>query len=151
MHQLPMEFAAPMERTGYQAAAHQAPAAVGVGSRTLELDQRQREGRHMQEEGALPTTLEEAGQHQQTAEHPAELELCRPDTPVHSMLHAHQGLTWEASDRWSVPPHGAYRAYALDLTCHQPYHRYQAGHAADRACPDHHHDGHKHHCWGAYA
>jgi len=70
-----MEPEGPMERTGHQAAVNQALATVGVGSRTLEPDQRQssREGRHMQEEErALPRTLQGAGQHQQTAEHLAE-------------------------------------------------------------------------------
>ena len=62
-----------MERTGHQAAVNQALATVGVGSRMLEPDQRQREEHHMQEEeGALPRTLQGAGQHQQTAEHLAE-------------------------------------------------------------------------------
>ena len=83
-----------MERTGHQAAVNQALATVGVGSRTPELDQRQREGHHMQEEeGALPRTLEGVGQNQQTAEHLAEPKLHRLGTLVHSTLNEQQGLT----------------------------------------------------------
>ena len=83
-----------MERTGHQAAVNQALATAGAGSRTLEPDQRQEEGRHTQEEeGALPRTPQGVGQHQQTAEHLAEPELHRLGTPTHSMLNEQQGLT----------------------------------------------------------
>jgi hypothetical protein len=57
---------------------------------TPELDQRQREERHMQEEEeALPRTLERVGQSQQAGEPELDHEPYRPATPATSRLHEH--------------------------------------------------------------
>ena len=104
MRQNPMGSVAPRGRNDDQAAAHQAPVAVGGGSRTLELDQ-QREEHHMQEEEeAQSRTLEGAGQPQQTTEHFAEVELYPAGTHAPCTLRKHWGLTWVASER--SPLHG---------------------------------------------
>ena len=106
MHQLPMESVDPREWTAscYQAVVHQALVADGGGSMTPELDQRQREERHMQEEEeALPRTLERVGQSQQTGEPELDHEPYRPATPATSRLHEHWSQTWEASG--GGPPH----------------------------------------------
>ena len=64
MHQLPMEPVDPREWTasGYQADVHQALVAVGGGSMTPELNQRQREERHNNYAGGGGVTAQDAGE-----------------------------------------------------------------------------------------
>ena len=62
------------------------------GIRTPEVDQRQREERHTQQEEEVriqPRTMEGVGQTHQTVEHPVELELYRHAIPATCTPHEH--------------------------------------------------------------